>query len=425
MSSHICICLVVLKQCHGWFAAHGQSKLRMRSPRSPRQPLLPLTPERYHALQQIRPLHLSKESIDDEKPSRSPLTDAFRVQKHSDWSASKISPGIITTGNAYSLAGVATIVSWTACALRALTYHPDAALDAICGFRHNVLTVGQALAFPTPLAVAVIVALRRLSNQNAIKTSTFRRLNLGLATSSLWLGASAAHMPVFACGYQLYSLTLRSVATFAHLGTASLCLVNWSKTIERKDKISTLIQGLIGSSMRLTPQNASDNPETRNGSDGRNEYSLCSFLFLWFTVMPIAADFPLATVPSILGRRLSRAASAWTFLAAVVSYAIKDGIEKGEIGGINGAGDDYFKVLRAGLAIGSGAHLFIIALKLIGIDGGGLLLPGRGLWEVYPMALAVPFAAASSLIMYLVALFASRLSPRDSVGATSLVGAFE
>ena len=120
--------------------------------------------------------------------------------------------------------------------------------------------------------------------------------------------------------------------------------------------------------------------------------------------MPVVVDYPLATVPSILGRRLSRAASAWTFLAAVVSYTVKDGIEKGEFGVTNGAGDGYSTALRIGLAVGSGAHLFIIGLKLIGVDGGGLLLPGRGLWEVYPMALAhssiVPHYASGNHICF-------------------------
>lgn len=356
-------------------------------------------------------------------PSRSPLTDAFRVQKYSEWAGLKMGPEI-TMGKVYLMAGVATIASWTACALKALTYHPDAALEAICGFRHNALTIGQALAFPIPLVVAVTVVLRRLANQNATRTSTFRRLNLGYATSSLWLGASAAYMPAFACGYQLYPPALRSVATLAHVSTALLCLINWSITTEKKHKISRLIHGLIGSSMCLAPKNASDNPETRSGSDGRNEYALCSLLFLWFTIMPVVVDYPLATVPSILGRRLSRAASAWTFLAAIVSYTVKDGFEKGELGDINGANDGYSTVLRTGLAVGSAAHLFIIGLKLIGVDGGGLLLPGRGLWEVYPMALAVPFTAASSLIMHLVTIFASKMSPKDAAGDASL-SAFE
>jgi len=320
----------------------------------------------------------------------------------------------------YVATGVASIVSWTACAVKSLTYHPDATLEAICGFRHNALTIGQALAFPVPLAFAVIVALSKLSlalggvpgsnfsvgDESSLSRTTFRRLNLGFAVCSLWLGASAAYMPAFSCGYQLYEPYFRVVTSAVHFTTALFCLGIWSRNTRDQNCVARLIRGVIGSIMNLMPRTVSDDPSTAEGSDGRNEYALCTLLFGWFAVMPVVSPFPRATVPSILGRRLSRAASGWTLLAAVTSYAIKDSIEKDICGG----SDDraMFTTLRQGLAFGSAAHLFIIALKLIGVDGGGLILPGNGLWQVYPMALAVPFTAILSCIMHFVSMFANK-----------------
>ena len=52
-------------------------------------------------------------------------------------------------------------------------------------------------------------------------------------------------------------------------------------------------------------------------------------------------------------------------------------------------------------------HLGLVLAKIVGVDGGGLLLPGRGLWEVYPAMLAVPFSAGSSMIVHVLFCIAS------------------
>ena len=271
---------------------------------------------------------------------------------------------------AFLAAGVATSLAWTTCAIQTLSWHPNPVTHAACGVRHNALTIAQALAFPLPLAWGVFGTLGS------------RRLETAVGFASLWLAAAVLWMPAFAYGYSMYSASQRVFLTAAHLGTALLCL-------SRSLRPQRTLRGLLKGGMACVGVDSKKD-------DGRIEYAVAALLFAWFAVLPVVSPFPRATVPTLLGKRLSRAASAWTWLAAVACYDLKEAIEEQR---------DTSR-LRTGLAVGSAAHLGLVAAKIAGVDGGGLLLPGTGLSRFYANAFAVPFTFGSSLLMHLSVLLA-------------------
>lgn len=237
--------------------------------------------------------------------------------------------------------------------------------------RHNILTMSQAFAFPLPVGFAAV------SSCSSSDAAVPPIMNLGLAVASIWLAGASFLAPKFAFGYDLYSPSLKVASGLVHVATSVASLLQYYK---RKKQIVE---------HQLIPTDSGANTNVAS-----KLWGICSLGLLWFTICPVFAPYPLATVPTILGKRLSRPASAFTFLGAALAFCMR----QLELRGTSKSKDAVS--VRRGLLLGSSMHLTLIALKLIGVDGGGFLFPGNGLWEVYPAMLAVPYATTSSLLVH-------------------------
>jgi hypothetical protein len=311
----------------------------------------------------------------------------------------------------YTLTGILSAIAWITTAYVALSFHPDPKF-ADCTMRHNLLTMSQAFAFPLPIAAACFMALRQCAlsttSNLSLDSALGQRLNLGLAVSSFWLAASSAFPTVFAFGYDLYSVNHKIAAAIIHTCTGLFALSMATRTSSIGQSIRRIMDSLwkLGpnsNSKKIGLENTSNINHSDNDNDNANNSSSSSLFatatvgLLYYTIQPIVSPYPLATIPTILGKRLSRPASAFTLLGTIVSYCLK---KEKENETHKQSKDCIFRILQSGLAIGSGAHLLLLFMKIIGVDGGGLIFPGRGLWEVYPAMVNVPFAAGVSIAVY-------------------------
>lgn len=232
-----------------------------------------------------------------------------------------------------SLLPLASLACWMAVSAKVLSFHPDPRF-VHCSWKHNILTISQAWSFP------LFVYRENLVSENFS----------GVTVISLLLAANAMRPDVLAFGYSLIPRYLQWTAGIVHGTTAVtagwLC---WRRHTEGQ-------------------------PLQRKRPGWAQCVAGLSFAVLG--IMSLGCEYPLATVPSLLGKRLSRVAALFYLLAAQSLLSSS--------------------VCESNMAWGSIFHLVLVVLKLVGVDDGGLLLPGRGLWEWYPAWMAVPRVAAAS-----------------------------
>ena len=68
--------------------------------------------------------------------------------------------------------------------------------------------------------------------------------------------------------------------------------------------------------------------------------------------------------------------------------------------------------LKIGLGLGSLLHLGLIVAKLVGVDGGGYVLEGKGLWKLYPSLMSAHPAAIGLMMVTYSALIIATLKPK-------------
>ncbi len=293
----------------------------------------------------------------------------------------------------YTIAKLATSITWIITAYVALSFHPDPKFKD-CTLRHNLLTMSQAYAFPLPVLCASFDALNLSAKADKLESPTSRRLGVAVGVASFWLAASMAIPPKFAFGYDLYQKSHKVIAATVHAITGLFTM----GVVLRTNAPNELFRGLMDSPWKLGPNRK---PESDSFETNSSMLATGCVGLLWFTILPIVSPYPLATIPTILGKRLSRVASAFTFLGSVMVYCLKEGDADPVPNTDDSSQNDTIKrTLSRGLAIGSGSHLLLIALKLIGVDGGGYVFPGRGLWDVYPAMMSVPFSAGVSMLIH-------------------------
>lgn len=322
-----------------------------------------------------------------------PLAFSLSSPDHDFASSVSFQPEAPGLSVVYQAAGVASAAAWTALAVVALSHHPDPRFIH-CSVKHNILTIAQALAFPLSVLYGVFNSLSKASKMGwtQLESATHRRLNLGLV-GCLGMALISTLRVKGWTGYCLYPQWLQLSAAGIFYTSAVVAYCIWKRSVVGLEEASSLtlywriLRGSVASLWCLAPVPASDDPNSSSATAAL--WSTITAGFLWLTVQPLVVSFPLATIPSILGRRLSRPASAFYLLAAVQAYCLKTAADQHRLT------SSLSRTLRRWLGTGSALHGGLIVLKLIGMDDGGLLLVRHGVLILWNNSLHLAHACLS------------------------------
>jgi hypothetical protein len=269
----------------------------------------------------------------------------------------------------FQVMGAAASGTWLACAAYSMcTYKPHRIV-------HNLIGTTQACT-----AIPVILSCTQLLAQAAhdggqLDDVTSRRISLGVAAAGLWSIITVIWSPFFTSAMVRtvdpvrYPLSLAIVATAVFGSLAVKCIDFWRRSVDTPTP-SRAAAGVLASLWSIG--------SAPDESDADGALALC---FAAFSAIAIFSPFPIATLPSLLGKRLARAFGAWTWLCAVCFFSLRS------------ARGAQAALLRRGVRQMAGLHCVLLATRLA-LESG----------QVYPAALACLPATVASALVYVAVL---------------------
>ena len=254
-------------------------------------------------------------------------------------------------GAAYTACGVATTAAWFKVVTHTIRSNAPPGALMPSSFHAPFARMGVLSVVPVIASAYAVLSTASQESWTALSSDSCRRLNLALITagvgSALWVGFAPRITQIpgtnpVASHWQPVSGMTRAALIGSYGASAALSAAVWVRSLpedERKRPLTwpgRITDGVCKSLVSLPPANANDPVQVK--------YALLASSMLFFTAMPLVCPYPYAVCPSWAGRRCSRAFPAWTFLAAVSSFNLKEAAEKGNL-----LADNASKTLSTGL----------------------------------------------------------------------------
>jgi len=237
---------------------------------------------------------------------------------------------------AYSAVGLGVTAAWTTIVIT--TIRSNQPLGAMMPCYQHPLVNRISVLSAVPLILSTYATLRSAADSDSwesLSSPSSRRHNLAMVATgvagALWVNFAPVitKIPgtVPLASHQCYTGVMKAALIGAYASSAALSACVWQRSLPDDVRtcnpiacVGRVADGVAASLVSIAPANTNNPVNVK--------YSLLTAGFLLLTAVQTLGPHPLAVIPSWTGRRLARAFPAWTLLAAVTSYDLKEATEK-------------------------------------------------------------------------------------------------